>query len=122
MPKVLLIVLSCAVVGLLMTAWAVVEEHRLPAATVQSMSGELVTYEASSEDLVIRTTNGDRHVTLREDTPVHEGARVLVHADLASASGCPAKIWYRDTGARWIASDVRVSCRPIVPHGDPRSF
>jgi len=124
MPKglILTIVLSCAVVGLLITAWAAVQEHRLLAVAVESVSGELVTYEASRQDLILRTGNGDRHFRLREDTPVHEGAGVLMHADLVSARGCPAKVWYRDTGATWVASDVRVSCKRIVPHGDPRSF
>lgn len=122
MPKALIIVLACAAVGLLMTVWVVVQEHRLLTVATRSISGELVTYEASHHDLIIRTRNGDRHVVLREDTPVHEGARALMHADLVLASGCPAKVWYRDTGATWIASDVRVSCRQIVPHGDPRSF
>jgi hypothetical protein len=122
MPKVLIIVLTCAAVGLFVIAWMLFREHSLQAVSVQSASGELVTYEAARQDLIIRTKNGDRHFRLREDTPVHEGARVLMPGDLTSASGCPAKVWYQDRGATWIASDVRVSCRRIVPHGDPRSF
>jgi hypothetical protein len=105
-----------------MTTWAIVQERRLPAVAIDSVSGELVTYRASRDDLIIRTGNGERHVTLRKDTPVHDGARALVHADLVSAIGCPAKVRYRDTGAAWIASDVRISCRRLVPHDDPRSF
>jgi hypothetical protein len=105
-----------------MTAWLLFHEHSLRAVAVQSASGELVTYEAARQDLIIRTTNGVRHFRLREDTPVHEGARVLLLGDLASASGCPAKVWYRNTGGTWIASNVRVSCRRITPHGDPNPF
>lgn len=124
MPKgpIPLIVLACAGVGLLITVWAAVEEHRLLAVTVQSVSGELVRYEAGRQALIIRTRNGDRHVALRPGTPVHEGARALTRTDLVSASGCQAKVWYRDTGAMWVATDVRVSCRPIGPRGDPRLF
>jgi hypothetical protein len=122
MPKVLIIVLMCVAIGLLMTLWAFVQEHRLEAVAVQSVSGKLVTYDASRQDLIIHTSDGDRHVTVREDTPVHEGARVLVHAHLAAASGCPAKVWYRDTGGTWVASDVRVSCRRLTPPGDSNPF
>ena len=105
-----------------MTAWAAVQEYRLLAVADRSISGELLTYEASRADLVLRTDSGDRHFKLPHDTPVHEGARDLGPGALVSASGCPAKIWYRDTGGTWIAHDVRISCNPTVPHGAPSSF
>jgi hypothetical protein len=122
MPKVFMIVLMCVAVGLLMTVRAFVQHHRLEAVAVQSVSGTLVTYDASRHDLIIHTSDGDRHVTVPEDTSVHEGARVRVHADLATASGCLAKVWYRDTGLTWIASDVRVWCRRLVAPGDSNAF
>lgn len=121
MQRVPLAVIACAMIGLVVTAWAFVRERRLHAVGVQAVSGELVTYEASRQDLTLHTDSGDQHFRLRDDTPVHEGARTVMRADLASARGCPAKVWYRDTGGTWIASDVRISCRRLEPHADPTS-
>lgn len=121
MPGLRTIVIGCAAVALLAAAWAFSQERRLQAVAAESVSGELVAYDATHQDLLIHTARGDRHFVVREGTPVHEGASTLVRGDLAAARGCPAKVSYRSAGGASVASDVRISCRRIEPHAAPAS-
>jgi len=121
MPKVLTIVVAGVILGLVMTRWVFLLGHSLEGTTLQSVSGELVAYDPMHQDLALRTRSSVQHFTLRDETSVHEGTRILRPADLVPARGCPTKVWYRDTGANSIASDVRISCARLTPHADPSS-
>ena len=49
------------------------------------------------------------------------GAKTLTHADLIAASGCRAKVCYRDAQGLWTANEIRISCRNVVPNEVPSS-
>jgi hypothetical protein len=85
-----------------------------------SATGELGPYEAARQDLTLRTMAGDRHFVVREATPVHEGARTIPVKELRTASGCPAKIWYRGAQGRPVARDIRISCPAGRGRNEPR--
>lgn len=106
----LVIMVSVVALGLLVL---LLQERQRGASL--SVTGELVAFEAARQELTLRTRGGDRHFAVREDTPVHEGATTIALADLRSASGCPAKVWYRDAQGRSIAREIRISCRVVMP-------
>jgi hypothetical protein len=110
------IVTLCLASGLALTALLTFERQGAQRSASGFVNGDLVAYESSREMLTVRTENGDRDFIVHSGTPIHEGARTLLRADLTEARGCPAKIRYREADGQWIASDVRLSCRQTVTH------
>lgn len=110
------IVAVCAASGLLLTTFLTRERHNAQPSASGFVSGDLVAYESAREMLTLRTRNGDQQFIVSAGTPIHEGARTLLLADLTGSRGCPAKIRYREVDGKWIASDVRLSCRQIFTH------
>lgn len=90
-----------------------------PRARDQAVSGAIVQYEASGRSLTLQTDAGARRFVVQEGAAVHAGARKLTLADLISASGCRAKVWYRDASDVWTAREIRISCRGMVPRPSP---
>jgi hypothetical protein len=107
-----------ATIGALAIALVSVEKHNAPQAD-QSVNGQVMAYEMSSQTLTLRTANGDQYFLIPDGTPLHEGAKILTLSDLASASGCPTKVWYRDVKGQMIASQVRISCNATVSREMP---
>lgn len=95
------------------------QHHNAPRARDQAISGAILRYEASGRDLTLQTDAGARHFVVQEGAPVHAGARQLTLADLISASGCRAKVWYRDGHDVWTAREIRISCRGMVARPSP---
>lgn len=116
-----IVTIAAAALGAGAIALVAVQKHNAEWAVNQSISGELVAYEVSSRDLTLRTEDGDRHFVVQDGIPLHEGARTITLANLISASGCPAKVWYRDAEGRWIASEVRISCAGTLSPEAPSS-
>lgn len=110
--------IAAAAIGALV-ALVSVQKHDAREAVAESVNGELVVYEVSSRTLTLRTATGDRYFIVPEGTPLHEGARVITVTDLTSASGCPAKIWYRNAEGPLIAREVRISCAALVSRDRP---
>lgn len=113
------IVAVCAASGLLLTGLLTLERHTAQRGASEFVSGDLLAYESSREMLTLRTQDGDRNFIVSAGTPIHEGPRTLQLADLIGligARGCPAKIRYREADGKWVASDVRLSCRQTVTH------
>ena len=112
----MLITLSALTVA---TVWF---EHRTPPREAdQSISGAILEYEALSRNLTLQTDAGTRRFLVQDYAPVHQGAKTLTHADLIAASGCRAKVWYRDAQGLWTANEIRISCRNVVPNEVPSS-
>jgi hypothetical protein len=93
--------------------------HNAPRERDQAISGAILRYEASGRNLTLQTDAGARRFVVQEGAPVHAGARKLTLADLISASGCRAKVWYRDGHDVWTAREIRISCRGLVPRPSP---
>jgi hypothetical protein len=87
----------------------------------QSVSGELVAYEVADKTLTVRTEDGVQFFVVVDGASLHEGARTITLVDLASAGGCPTKVWFEDAAGRLVASDVRISC-PAFGHEAATSF
>jgi hypothetical protein len=75
----------------------------------RSVSGQLVSYEATSRTLTLATEAGEQRFVVSDAAAVHEGARDVSLVTLASARGCRAKVWYRHA-AQSTANDVRIAC------------
>ena len=99
-----------AAIGALAIALFVVQRQDAHEAASLSVSGELVTYDAYERTLTLRTEEGDRYFVVPAGTPLHQEAKAITLSDLASANGCPAKVWYRDGQGQLIASEVRIVC------------
>ena len=85
----------------------------------RSVSGQLVSYEATSRTLTLATEAGEQRFVVSDDAAVHEGARDVSLVTLASARGCRAKVWYRHA-AQSTANDVRIACGgPPPDDGNP---
>jgi hypothetical protein len=111
---------AAAAIGALAIALVSVQRHSAQETASQSVRGKIVNYEASDRTLTLRTENGDRYFVVSDRTPLHEGAKAIPLADLVSANGCPAKVWYRDAEGQLIASEVRILCTTVsheVPSG-----
>ena len=108
------------VVALLSGIRALVGRYSPATVPNQSISGELVSFEAVRGTLVLRTGNDEQHFVVRPGTPVHDGARTVAPTELAGADGCPAKIRYWEQDGAWVASDVRLSCRQVTGHAPLR--
>jgi hypothetical protein len=104
---------AAAAIGALAIALVSVQRRSAQETASQSVSGRIVTYEASDSTLTLRTENGDRYFMVSARTPLREGAKAITLADLASADGCPAKVSYRDAEGQLIASEVRVLCATV---------
>jgi hypothetical protein len=81
----------------------------------RALTGELVAYEALNGALTLRTNEGDRHFIVQAGTPVQRGVQTITPADLVAATGCRAKVWYRDEEGRWTVYAMRISCSGTVP-------
>jgi hypothetical protein len=93
---------------LLLIAGATGVLQRRPAKDL-TVSGELVRFEVSRRRLTLRTDAGDGTFVVADDATIDEGARKISAAELASAAGHPAKVWYRVQAGERTASRIRIS-------------
>jgi hypothetical protein len=75
----------------------------------RTLSGDIVRYDVSTHTLTVRTEAGEGAFVVPPGTTVHEGAKKLSVDALPSAIGHRAKVWYRETGGRRTARQIRVS-------------
>ena len=108
MRQIRKILAAAAAVTVLTVAYVAVQQRKDASSSDQAMSGELVEYEVSSRHLILRTDTGDTRFVVAGDATVHEGARAMTPADLVSARGWRAKIWYQEAHAQRTAHDIRV--------------
>jgi hypothetical protein len=111
----LIVTLSTVLVALLIAVWISHRRQDSSGIAGLSVTGQLVAYEATRHDLILRTETGERHFIVRDETPVHEGARALSFGDLTSAARCRVKVWYRDPDGQPVAREIRISCESIAP-------
>jgi hypothetical protein len=117
MRRTVAAVVTAVAAGTIAMLW--VQCHHAPRARDQAISGAILRYEASGRNLTLQTDAGARRFVVQEGASVHAGARTLTLADLISASGCRAKVWYRDAPEVWTAREIRISCRGLVARPNP---
>jgi hypothetical protein len=112
--RAIVIVAAAAIVVI---ALVVVSVHNRDAegTAYRSISGELVRYDVLDGHLTLRSAEGAQDFAVQVGTPVHQGARSISLADLRWASGCRAKVWYRDAQSQLTATEIRISCGPETP-------
>jgi phage baseplate assembly protein gpV len=78
-------------------------------ATEQTLTGEVVKFDAAAKTLTVKTAKGEEVVLVGTSTMINEGPKKLSAADLGSVAGYQAKIRYRNDGGRMVAHSVMVS-------------
>ena len=114
-----IVIAGVVAIGLIAIVAVSVHNHNAEGTANRSISGELVRYDVLDGDLTLRSAEGARHFAVQVGTPVHQGARTISLADLRWASGCRAKVWYRDAQSQLTATEIRISCGPSASPATP---
>jgi hypothetical protein len=114
-----IVTVAAAAIAVIVLVAVSVHNHNAEGTANRSISGELVRYDVFDGDLTLRSAEGARHFAVQVGTPVHQGARTISLADLRWASGCRAKVWYRDGQSQLTATEIRISCSPSASPETP---
>jgi hypothetical protein len=83
---------------------------RAPSADrLQTLSGEVLEYTASTRTIILRTPVGDSDFALGSDITIHEGTALLSLSTLGSMVGRRAKVRYDHENGRRTIHQLRVT-------------
>ena len=74
-----------------------------------SATGKIVSFDDGSKTLTISTAKGEEKFVLGSNVRLHEGAKTITAANLASLTGHQAKVRYTVSGSDKTAESVMVS-------------